>query len=173
MLSGFGGSLMSCLSIKTKLSVGASGALFGLLGSMVSELITNWTIYENKVECLSQSGFKTLSFKMVVIIWCYSLFSVWSTSDPDSCNCCQFGYWNLASRGQFCTRRRVHFWIFTWLHPFDSSPIWVDPSWAHPSRIWHPAHKTKIQGVSATSMVISSRHVNNLVKSSTSSYSLK
>ena len=53
MLSGFGGSLLSSLSINPSenptISVGASGALFGLLGAMLSELITNWTIYSNKV----------------------------------------------------------------------------------------------------------------------------
>lgn len=48
-ISGFGGSLMSSLFIQSSISVGASGALFGLLGSMLSELITNWTIYANKV----------------------------------------------------------------------------------------------------------------------------
>uniref|UniRef100_A0A0D3CRB3 RHOMBOID-like protein n=1 Tax=Brassica oleracea var. oleracea TaxID=109376 RepID=A0A0D3CRB3_BRAOL len=50
VLSGLGGSLMSCLtdSRGERVSVGASGALFGLLGAMLSELITNWTIYENK-----------------------------------------------------------------------------------------------------------------------------
>ncbi|XP_020105396.1 RHOMBOID-like protein 1 isoform X1 [Ananas comosus] len=52
LLSGFGGSLMSCLSIRTKISVGASGALFGLLGAMLSELIMNWTIYANKFAAL-------------------------------------------------------------------------------------------------------------------------
>jgi membrane associated rhomboid family serine protease len=41
---------MSALFMASNISVGASGALFGLLGSMLSELITNWTIYENKVD---------------------------------------------------------------------------------------------------------------------------
>ncbi|MQL73473.1 hypothetical protein Taro_005840 [Colocasia esculenta] len=49
VISGFGGSLLSSLSIESKISVGASGALFGLLGAMLSELITNWSIYANKV----------------------------------------------------------------------------------------------------------------------------
>ncbi|XP_031396604.1 RHOMBOID-like protein 1 isoform X2 [Punica granatum] len=49
IISGLGGSLMSALFIQSNISVGASGALFGLLGGMLSELITNWTIYSNKV----------------------------------------------------------------------------------------------------------------------------
>ncbi|XP_052175660.1 RHOMBOID-like protein 1 [Diospyros lotus] len=49
LISGFGGSLLSSLFIQSNISVGASGALFGLLGAMLSELITNWTIYANKV----------------------------------------------------------------------------------------------------------------------------
>jgi membrane associated rhomboid family serine protease len=40
---------MSALFIRSSISVGASGALFGLIGSMLSELITNWTLYANKV----------------------------------------------------------------------------------------------------------------------------
>lgn len=48
LLSGFGGSVLSSLFIRNNISVGASGALFGLLGAMLSELITNWTIYTNK-----------------------------------------------------------------------------------------------------------------------------
>ncbi|RAL46159.1 hypothetical protein DM860_006313 [Cuscuta australis] len=47
-LSGIGGSLASALFVRTTISVGASGALFGLLGAMLSELLTNWSIYENK-----------------------------------------------------------------------------------------------------------------------------
>lgn len=49
LISGFGGSLLSALFIQANISVGASGALFGLLGGMLAELITNWTIYANKV----------------------------------------------------------------------------------------------------------------------------
>ncbi|KAL9685494.1 hypothetical protein QQ045_022944 [Rhodiola kirilowii] len=48
MIAGLGGSLLSALFIQANISVGASGALFGLLGSMLSELITNWSIYANK-----------------------------------------------------------------------------------------------------------------------------
>ncbi|XP_077239004.1 RHOMBOID-like 1 isoform X2 [Tasmannia lanceolata] len=47
-ISGVGGSLLSALFIQSSISVGASGALFGLLGAMLSELITNWTIYAKK-----------------------------------------------------------------------------------------------------------------------------
>ncbi|KAL0371669.1 UNVERIFIED_CONTAM: RHOMBOID-like protein 1 [Sesamum calycinum] len=52
LLSGFGGSILSSLFIRNRISVGASGALFGLLGAMLSELITNWSIYSNKVAAL-------------------------------------------------------------------------------------------------------------------------
>ncbi|KAI5682409.1 hypothetical protein M9H77_03637 [Catharanthus roseus] len=52
IISGLGGSILSALFIQSNISVGASGALFGLLGGMLSELITNWTIYANKVASL-------------------------------------------------------------------------------------------------------------------------
>ncbi|KAL6661925.1 hypothetical protein ACP70R_001309 [Stipagrostis hirtigluma subsp. patula] len=53
MLSGFGGSVLSALFLRGNyISVGASGALFGLLGSMLSELIMNWTIYSNKIAAI-------------------------------------------------------------------------------------------------------------------------
>ncbi|KAJ0105968.1 RHOMBOID-like protein 2 [Pistacia vera] len=52
LLSGFGGSILSSLFIQHNISVGASGALFGLLGAMLSELLTNWSIYTNKAAAL-------------------------------------------------------------------------------------------------------------------------
>ena len=49
LVSALGGSVLSALFNQNGVSVGASGALFGLLGAMLSELITNWTIYASKV----------------------------------------------------------------------------------------------------------------------------
>ena len=56
LVSGFGGSVLSVLFIRKGVSVGASGALFGLLGAMLSELITNWTIYTNRVRVCPRLG---------------------------------------------------------------------------------------------------------------------
>ncbi|CAN6692727.1 unnamed protein product [Malus baccata var. baccata] len=61
LMSGFGGSLISALFIRYGISVGASGALFGLLGSMLSELISNWTMYVNKLAAL-------LTLRFIIII---------------------------------------------------------------------------------------------------------
>lgn len=56
LVSGVGGSVLSSLFVRNTISVGASGALFGLLGAMLSELFTNWTIYSNKVRIFSPSS---------------------------------------------------------------------------------------------------------------------
>ncbi|XP_061354244.1 RHOMBOID-like protein 2 [Gastrolobium bilobum] len=52
VISGLGGSLLSALFIRSSIAVGASGALFGLLGGMLSELITNWSMYDKKLGAL-------------------------------------------------------------------------------------------------------------------------
>ncbi|XP_010685743.1 RHOMBOID-like protein 1 isoform X3 [Beta vulgaris subsp. vulgaris] len=54
LISGFGANILSSLFLQSTISVGASGALFGLLGAMLSELLTNWTIYANKFGWVSQ-----------------------------------------------------------------------------------------------------------------------
>jgi len=65
MISGIGGSLLSILHLQearsSTVSVGASGALFGLLGAMLSELLTNWSIYANKVLYIIYQHWKTVS----------------------------------------------------------------------------------------------------------------
>jgi membrane associated rhomboid family serine protease len=40
---------MSALFLTGVISVGASGALFGLLGATLSDLLINWTLYASKV----------------------------------------------------------------------------------------------------------------------------
>ncbi|TYG43021.1 hypothetical protein ES288_D12G303100v1 [Gossypium darwinii] len=60
LVSGFGGSVLSSLFIRNNISVGASGALFGLLGAMLSELITNWTIYTNKVYSTTSASIRVV-----------------------------------------------------------------------------------------------------------------
>ncbi|VVA91133.1 unnamed protein product [Arabis nemorensis] len=52
LISGFGGNILSALFLQNSVSVGASGALLGLLGAMSSELLINWTIYANKLAAL-------------------------------------------------------------------------------------------------------------------------
>lgn len=48
LIAGLGGSLLSALFSSNAISVGASGALFGLLGATLSELITNWSRYRQR-----------------------------------------------------------------------------------------------------------------------------
>eukprot|EP00475_Leptophrys_vorax_P035777 TRINITY_DN5942_c0_g1_i3.p1 TRINITY_DN5942_c0_g1~~TRINITY_DN5942_c0_g1_i3.p1 ORF type:complete len:489 (-),score=-26.19 TRINITY_DN5942_c0_g1_i3:246-1712(-) len=52
LLSGVFSSVFSALFLDTQISVGASGALFGLVGACLSELLINWGLYENRVSAL-------------------------------------------------------------------------------------------------------------------------
>lgn len=54
LIAGLGGSLLSALFNSNSISVGASGALFGLLGATLSELITNWSHYRSRCSQLFQ-----------------------------------------------------------------------------------------------------------------------
>ncbi|XP_034677112.1 RHOMBOID-like protein 8 [Vitis riparia] len=53
ILSAFFGSLVAALFLQKSPAVGSSGALFGLLGSMLSGLICNWKVYTDKLAALS------------------------------------------------------------------------------------------------------------------------
>ncbi|KAL3677762.1 hypothetical protein R1sor_020718 [Riccia sorocarpa] len=48
IMAGFGGSLLSALFMVNQISVGASGALMGLLGATVAEIIINWSSTGNR-----------------------------------------------------------------------------------------------------------------------------
>ncbi|CAI5469881.1 unnamed protein product [Closterium sp. Yama58-4] len=52
LLSGVFAAVFSCLFLDTQISVGASGALFGLVGACLSELLINWKLYENRCSAL-------------------------------------------------------------------------------------------------------------------------
>lgn len=84
ILSALTGSSVATLFLQDRPLVASSGALFGLLGAMVSGLIWNWKIYTRKVLVTSTS---ILSMLLVVllelIITCIlylSLQLLWSSS---------------------------------------------------------------------------------------------
>lgn len=68
LLSGLGGSILSALFIHNSISVGASGALFGLLGAMLSELLTNWTIYSNKVSGVNDDDLRFIYHVIILTL---------------------------------------------------------------------------------------------------------
>jgi membrane associated rhomboid family serine protease len=99
LLSGFGGSVLSALFLRNhNISVGASGALFGLLGSMLSEIFMNWTIYSNKVSRRNALCFFSLLFSCFGAS--FSSFALAGSSHHNSSvyNCDQFGDRDTAAR---------------------------------------------------------------------------
>ena len=131
VISGFGGSLLSALFIQSNISVGASGALFGLLGGMLSELITNWTIYENKVLIKSLiwncKCFKRKEHLKSNLLTIMILFSCEASSTPHPCDhhCYQSSSGNSPTCGQFCSYWRLSYRISSWICVFDTSPVWM------------------------------------------------
>ncbi|XP_049931240.1 RHOMBOID-like protein 8 isoform X2 [Nymphaea colorata] len=63
LLSAFSGSLLSALFVQNSPVVGASSPLFGLLGTMISGLIKNWSRYDDKLAALvTMSSIAMISF---------------------------------------------------------------------------------------------------------------
>lgn len=150
LLSGIGGSILSSLFIQRSISVGASGALFGLLGAMLSELLTNWTIYSNKVKApitwLSLSINCILhalpwSFPSFLLLeknrekglnpfpWCTKLLILFSLDCGSFYTCChhrnKFGSWDSSPCWQLCTHWWLHFWLSPWFCVALSPPVWL------------------------------------------------
>jgi len=124
--------LLSALFIQTGISVGASGALFGLLGGMLSELITNWTIYANKVHLitLNKTGFpckiSALKFATYVAQLSYAcrfLCAVSSTDNSPLHHCNKSSGWTPPTCGQLCSYWRISLWLFSGLCVLNSPPV--------------------------------------------------
>ncbi|RDX76333.1 RHOMBOID-like protein 8, partial [Mucuna pruriens] len=56
-LSAFVGALVASLFLQNTPAVGASGALYGLLGTLLSELVWNWKFHTNKISAIASLVF--------------------------------------------------------------------------------------------------------------------
>ncbi|TKY74332.1 RHOMBOID protein 8 [Spatholobus suberectus] len=56
-LSAFVGALVASLFLQNTPAVGASGALYGLLGTLLSELVWNWKFHSNKISAIASLVF--------------------------------------------------------------------------------------------------------------------
>lgn len=132
LISGLGGSLMSALFIQSNISVGASGALFGLLGGMLAELITNWTIYANKVSIWPKFSKLYWSFDFFCCLVILTLKWLLNSTCADSCSidtcdnyCHQLSCGNPPACGQLRSYWRIFVWFSAWFCIFDPSTIWL------------------------------------------------
>lgn len=66
VLSGFGGVILSCLGSPDSLSVGASGALFGILAAMVAWILINWNSLEYDL-------YRTVTLVWLVVLMVFNL----------------------------------------------------------------------------------------------------
>jgi membrane associated rhomboid family serine protease len=65
-LSGFGGVILSCLGSPDSLSVGASGALFGILAAMIAWMMINWSSLEHDL-------YRTVTLVWLVVLLVFNL----------------------------------------------------------------------------------------------------
>lgn len=65
ILSAFVGTLVAALFVEKHPAVGASGALYGLLGATLAALIQNWEMYTNKVSHPLLFSFRLRSFLLI------------------------------------------------------------------------------------------------------------
>lgn len=123
ILSAFVGALMASLFLQSIPSVGSSGALFGLLGTLLSEFVWNWKFHTNKV--------LLLSFHLIAV----SHYSAWLIFDQffiglnadfknsiiSLCFCVQLLPWFSAICRQFFKHWRFYIRIPSWncsfIHP--------------------------------------------------------
>ncbi|KAG6431782.1 hypothetical protein SASPL_109865 [Salvia splendens] len=140
LLSGIGGSILSSLFIQNIISVGASGTLFGLLGAMLSELLTNWTIYANKV------SLRVYDLHIgKIILWFnqtyYSGSSVYSRDHHCNKSCCP----DSPTRRQLCSHQRVLDRVTLGIYISGLTPVWLG---GRPSSPWSLAPQVQVHGVS-------------------------
>nr|ABB47903.2 Rhomboid family protein, expressed [Oryza sativa Japonica Group] len=144
LVSGIGGSVLSSLFIRNSISVGASGALFGLLGAMLSELFTNWTIYTNKVtfsRTFSAPEKKTCILTLVIFQSVHAATSIRLVAQSHMYRNCNAGcsssdaldrhrdqprHRHPPSRRQLRPHRRVLDWVPPRIHLPDAPTLRMD-----------------------------------------------
>lgn len=125
VLSAFAGTLVAALFVEKTPAVGSSGALYGLLGAMLSGLIQYWRMYTNKVynqpffsfshsQVIYLSHCSGIIFGLIALI----LISVCSSGITFFCLHYQFFSWFTSIRRQFFKRGRFFFWVPTWVCTF-------------------------------------------------------
>lgn len=69
IISGIGATLFSCLTRPNEIGVGASGAIMGLMGAFLSEIIMTWKKSDPRIR-------KMMLFQVILVISITMLFSI-------------------------------------------------------------------------------------------------
>ncbi|CAM6106215.1 unnamed protein product [Calypogeia fissa] len=109
LLGGFGGSLLSALFLQKQISVGASGALMGLLGATISEMLMNWSTENGANNYQRGKSLAALLLTLTVNL----TFGLMPHVD------------NFAHIGGLCAGGLLGFILL--MRP--RSGVWVNPSW--------------------------------------------